>query len=65
MSSAPQTMRERGYAHFLQGVHTPGARLSRSYPTRDRHSAEEEAEFLAGWEEAARDRRSLQIERRL
>ena len=49
-----RTMFDRGWAHFLQGLHSP-ERLVRSYPTRDRHSAEDEAEFLRGWNEARRE----------
>lgn len=51
---ANRTMRERGYAHFLQGKVSPN-RIVNTYPTRDRHSAEDEAEFLAGYAEAQRD----------
>lgn len=58
MAQAPRASRrsmyDRGYAHFLQGKVSP-SRIIQTYPTRDRHSAAEEAEFIAGFEEARRD----------
>ena len=53
-------MFDRGYAHFLQGINAPDQLVQR-YPTRDKHTAAEEAEFVAGFNAAQVDLENQQL----
>lgn len=46
-------MFDRGFTHFLVCQHTP-ERMGRDYPTRDTHTEEQEADFIAGYNHAKR-----------
>lgn len=49
-----------GVQHFLIGLHTPD-RMATLYPTRDRHGAQAEADFIAGWQDT-RAEHALRLE---
>ena len=51
--SASVDFYDLGVQHFLIGLHTPD-RMGTSYPTRDRHTPEQEARFIDGWETTRR-----------
>lgn len=57
---ASEPMFDRGYRHFLQGLFAPSS-IVRTYPTRDRHSADEEAEFIAGFTKAKCDHEQAEM----
>jgi len=43
-----------GVQHFLIMQHVPDS-MAHRYPTRDRHTAEQEADFIRGYEHAKRE----------
>jgi hypothetical protein len=49
-----QSMYDRGWQSFLYSrvIDRP---MAFNYPTRDRHSEEQEAEFLLGWSDAEKN----------
>lgn len=53
-----------GYQHYLTIQHVPDT-IASNYPTRDKHSAEEEAEFLRGYLQAKSDLEIAKAEVRL